>query len=143
MNSWPEVVRTLLPHAEELHSLYAAMALLVCLGAATTASSATAARPSRSSCSTICTCSSSSARRPRMRSCSREPCAPPSCTLCGGGVLTGAWLLSLCAVNAAVAFATLVASLCAMRRLHLAVLTLRANRKPSLVLPRVGRPRIL
>jgi hypothetical protein len=34
------VVRTLIPQAEELNSLYAAMALLVCLGAAATAYSA-------------------------------------------------------------------------------------------------------
>ena len=44
INSWPRVVRTLLPHAEELHSLYSAMALLVCLGAAATAYSATQAK---------------------------------------------------------------------------------------------------
>ena len=44
MNSWPTVVRTLLPNAEELHALYAALALLTCLSAAATASSATQAK---------------------------------------------------------------------------------------------------
>jgi len=104
----------------------------------------------RSSCLTTCTCSSCrradhARARARVSLAHRPPCAP-----CGGGVLTGAWLLSLRAVNAAVvsryealAFVTLVASLCAMRRLHLAVLTLRANHKLSLVLPHVGRLRIL
>ena len=38
------MVRTLLPRAEELHGLYAAMALLVCLGAAATAYSAMQAK---------------------------------------------------------------------------------------------------
>ena len=37
VNSWPKVVRTLLPSAEELNGLYSVMALLVCLGAAATA----------------------------------------------------------------------------------------------------------
>ena len=53
-------------------------------------------------------------------------------------LLTGAWLLSLCLVNTevisryeALAFATFVVAACALRRLRVAVLTLRANHKPN------------
>ena len=52
------------------------------------------------------------------------------------------WLVSLVAVNSgvasrfeALAFATSVVSLCSARRVYLAILTLRANHKPSLALP--------
>ena len=41
MNSWAKVVRTILPEHEQLHPTYSVMALLVCLGAAATAYSAT------------------------------------------------------------------------------------------------------
>ena len=44
MNSWETVVRTLLPHAEELGGVYSLMALLVCLAVAATAHSATQAK---------------------------------------------------------------------------------------------------
>ena len=39
----------------------------------------------------------------------------------------------------ALSFATLVVALCALRRLRVAVLTLRANHKPSLLLPLLSR----
>ena len=136
MNSWPKVVRTLLPHAEELHSLYAAMALLVCLGAAATASSATAAKSAVAVLLLdylLVLLGVQTAHALVLAWASRTALVRPVWRR----LLTGAWLLALCAVNAAVvsrhealAFATLVVSLCAMRRLRLAVLTLQANHKP-------------
>jgi hypothetical protein len=145
MHSWPKVVRTLLPRAEELHGLYAAMALLVCLGAAATASSATAAK---AAVAVLCLdyvavlLGLQVAHAAVLWWASRTALVRPVWRR----LLTGAWLLSLCLVNTevisryeALAFATFVVALCALRRLRVAVLTLRANHKPSLLLPLLSR----
>jgi len=149
MNSWPKVVRTLLPHAEELHGLYSAMALLVCLGAAATAYSATQAKFAvgvlaldwvltllgvrLAHAPVLAHASSLSLLRPTWR-----------------WLLALCWLLSLIGVRTAMlsrleslAFATAIVALCSTRRVYLALLTLNANHKPSLALPLLAYLRLL
>ena len=141
MNSWPKVVRTILPHAEELHSLYSAMALLVCLGAAATAYSATQAKFAVAVLAAdwvLTLLGISLAHAPVLAHASMASLLrPPWRRLLG--IL---WLASFVGVHTALvsrweslAVATLFVALCTARRVYLAILTLGANHKPSLILP--------
>ena len=141
MNSWETSVRTLLPHAEELTPLYAVMALLVCLGAAATAHSATQAKGAVATLALdalLTYFGITLAHAPVLAHASTTACLRPSWRF----LLASLWLLSLLSVNSkltsrfeALAFAAFIVAICTARRLYLALLTLRANHKPSLALP--------
>lgn len=140
-----QAVRTILPEAEELHELYALMALLVCLGAAATAYSATQAKAAVAVLAfdwIIVALGFQLAHAPILAHAART-------AVLGEGwrrLLLFLWVNTLVAVNSSVAsryegllVATVVVTLCTARRVYLALLTLGANHKPSLLLPLLGR----
>ena len=145
MNSWETVVRTLLPHAEELGGVYSLMALLVCLAVAATAHSATQAKAAVATLALDYLCvvgGAQLAHAPVVMLASRTAVLGPSWRR----TLFVAWAISLVLVNLAVIsrretllLATFVVALCSARRIHLALLTLRANHKASLALPLLSR----
>ncbi len=152
INSWPKVVRTLMPGAEDLNGLYSAMALLVCLGAAATAYSATQAKATVAvlaldylllfATHSLGILHVHAAHAAVLGWASRYAVLGPRWRR----VLLCLWFTAFASVNLglisrfeALFFATSVVALCSARRLYLALLTLQANHKPSLLLPLLMR----
>mmetsp|Transcript_32939 Transcript_32939/g.105036 ORF Transcript_32939/g.105036 Transcript_32939/m.105036 type:complete len:1137 (+) Transcript_32939:233-3643(+) len=152
INSWPTVVRTILPSAEELGWLYALMALIVCLGATATAHSATQAKATFAVllADWLLTLAAHDLRllwphpahAPILLWATRYALLSPR----RRRAALAFWLAVFGLVNSRVisryeclALITATVALCTARRVYLAILTLVANHKPSLLLPLLAR----